>query len=191
MKPVVMKTLKIVSLLLLFTGATSRAVQAQDVRLQLGNLDKLETKAARSVDVSLDGPLLRIAISFLRDKKPEEAAIKELVIGLKGIYVRVYDFDKEGEYTTTDIDSIRAQLRGPNWSRMVGVKSKREGDNVEVYMMKSGNLVDGIAVIANQSKQLAVIQIVGSIDLEKLIKLSGKFAIPSIDIRIDTKEPKE
>ena len=191
MRPVVLKSAKFVSLLLLFTASAALAVRAQDVRLQLGDLDKLEARASNSIDVSLDGPLLRIGISLLKDNKPDEAAIKDLVIGLRGIYVKVYQFDKEGEYSTTDIESIRTQLRTPAWSRMVGVKSRKEDGNVEVYMMKSGSLVNGIAVIANQSKQLAVIQIVGSIDLEKLIKLSGKFGIPSIDISINDKEREE
>ena len=191
MKSVVLKTLKTISLLLLLATAASQIAKAQDPRLQFTDLDKLEAKASESVDVSLDGPLLRIAISMLKDKKPEEAAVKQLVLGLKGIYVKVLEFDKEGEYSTNDIDSVRAQLRGPNWSRMAGVKSRKEGDNVEVYMNKSGNLVDGIAVIASGSKQLAIVQIVGAIDLEKLIQLSGKFAIPSINIDIDNKDPKE
>ena len=191
MRPVVIKSAKFISLLLLFTASAALSARAQDVRLQLGDLDKLEARASNSIDVNLDGPLLRIGISLLKDNKPDEAAIKDLVIGLKGIYVKVYQFDKDGEYSTTDLESIRTQLRAPAWSRMVGVKSRKEDGNVEVYMMKSGSLVNGIAVIANQSKQLAVIQIVGSIDLEKLIKLSGKFGIPSIDISIDDKERKE
>ncbi len=102
--------------------------------------------------------------------------------GLKGIYVRAFDFDKEGMYAMSDVDSVRAQLRAPGWTRMVGVKSHKAGDNVEVFMMISGNQVNGIAVIAADPKALAVINIVGSIDLEKLIKLSGKLGIPNLDI---------
>ena len=188
---VVIRNLKFISLLVLYLAFAPLTARAQEARLRFGELDKLEAKASGSVDVSLDGPLLRIGISLLKEKKPEEAAIKELVIGLKGIYVRVFEFDKEGEYSNTDIESIRTQLQAPAWARMVGVKSRRDGDNLEVYTMMSGNLVNGIAVIANKSKQLAVIQIVGTIDLDKLIKLSGKFGIPEIDINIDNKERKE
>ena len=157
---VALKNAKFISLLFLLAAFAQSTARAQDVRLQLGELDKLQAKAAESVDVSLDGPLLRIGISLLKEKKPEEAAIKELVIGLKGIYVKVFEFDKEGEYSSSDLETIRTQLRAPAWSRMVGVKSRKEGDNLEVYTMMSGNLVNGIAVIANRSKQLAVIQIV-------------------------------
>lgn len=191
MKLVTINTLKVISLLFIVTVFAAPTAQAQDMRLQLDNLDKFEARASESVDVSLDGKLLEIAKVFLDAKKPEEAAVRDLVSGLKGIYVKVYEFDKEGEYSVSDIEPVRTQLRAPAWSRMFGVKSKKEGDNIEVYMMMSGSVVNGIAVLSTQPKQLSVIQIVGSIDLEKLVKLSGKFGIPSIEIKTDDKEPKE
>jgi hypothetical protein len=191
MRSVVVKSLKFISLLLFFTASTSWAVRAQEVRLQLAPLDKLEARATDSVDVTLDGKLLQLAGMFLNRKDPKEAAIKELIAGLKGVYVKAFEFAKEGEYTSADVDSVRTQLRSPGWSRMVGVKSKKVGENVDVYMLMSGDQIGGIAVIATDPKQFTVVNIVGTIDLEKLVQLSGKFGIPSIDINLGTKEPKE
>jgi hypothetical protein len=191
MNGAVMKPVKIIFLLLFITATACWTAQAQDVRLQLDSLNKLEARAQESADISLDGSLLRIAISFLDSKKPKEAAIKDAVIGIKGIYVKSYEFDKEGEYAVSDVESVRTQLRPPAWSRMFGAKSKKEGENLEVYMMMSGNMINGIAVLSTEPKQLSVIQIVGSIDLEKLVRLGGKFGIPSIVIDTDGKAPKE
>ena len=193
MKLVNIKSLKVISLLILFSATASWTAQAQDVRLQLTDLDKLEARATNTVDVTVDGKMLHIALPFLDSKNPKEAAIKDLIAGLKGIYVKVFEFDKEGEYSTADVDSVRTQLRAPNWSRMAGVKSRKDGENVEVYMMMTpgGGQIGGIAVIATEPKQLTVVNIVGMIDLEKLVKLSGKFGIPSIDVNTDNKEPKE
>jgi hypothetical protein len=191
MNLVITKSLRLFCLLLLILSAAALPAQAQEVKLRLDNLDKLESKASKSVDVSLDGQLLRIAIAFLNPKDPKQAEIKDLVSGLKGIYVKAFTFDKEGEYAMPDVDSLRGQLRSPGWSRMVGVKSKKEGANVEVYMMMSGNQINGITIIAAEAKELAVVNIIGSIDLDKLSKLSGKFGIPSIDIYSGNKEPKE
>lgn len=193
MKLVTKHALRILSLLILITATATLAAQAQEVRIQLGNLDKLEARASESVDVTLDGKLLNIATMFLDSKKPQEAAIKDLVAGLKGVYVRMYEFDKEGEYSIADVDSVRTQLRAPAWTRMAGVKSKKEGENIEVYMTMTGSQIGGITVIATEPKQLTVVNIVGMLDLEKLVKLSGKFGIPSIDVdvHINDKEPKE
>jgi hypothetical protein len=191
MRSVVMKSLKFISLLLLFTASAALTAQAQDMRLQLSGLDKLEARATDSVDVTLDGKLLELAKIFLNPKKPEEAAIRDMISGLKGVYVKVFKFDKEGEYSTTDVDAVRTQLRAPDWSRMVGVKSKKDGENVEVYMRLTGAQIGGITVIATDPKEFTVVNIVGTIDLEKLVRLSGRFGIPSLDIKIDNKERKE
>jgi hypothetical protein len=191
MKVVIFKSLRLTCLLLLVASSAAFVAHAQDVKLQLGNLDKLEARASESVDVTLDGQMLRLAGMFLDTKKPDQAAVKDLISGLKGVYVKVFNFDKEGEYSAADVDFVRTQLRAPGWSRMVGVKSKKEGDNVEVYTILSGSQINGMAVIAADPKQLTVINIVGVIDLEKLVKLSGKFGIPSLDINIGNKEPKE
>jgi hypothetical protein len=193
MKLVNIKTLKVISLLFLFSATTAWTAQAQEMRLQLNDLDKLEARATNTIDVTVDAKMLHIALPFLNSKKPKEAAIKDLIAGLKGIYVKVFEFDKEGEYSTADLDSVRTQLRAPNWSKMAGVKSRKGGENVEVYMMMTtgGTQIGGIAVIATAPKQLTVVNIVGMIDLEKLIKLSGKFGIPSIEVNTDNKEPKE
>jgi len=108
-------------------------VYGQDARVRFDHLEKLADRAAEVVDVTLDGSLLRLATMFLSEKRsPDEAKAKELVKQLKGIYVKSFEFDHEGEYTEADLESIRAQLRGPAWSRIVGVRSKRHGENSEV-----------------------------------------------------------
>ncbi|MDT5123766.1 MAG: hypothetical protein QOC96_3248 [Acidobacteriota bacterium] len=193
MNLVTIKSLRLICLLSLITVVASLTAHAQDIRLQLNNLDKLEARARDSVDVTLDGALLHLAEKFLNIKDPKEAAVKELLAGLKGIYVKSFEFDKEGEYSTSDVDAIRAQLRAPGWSRMIGVKSKKDGENAEVYMMMTtGSQIGGIVVIATNPKQLTVVNIIGTIDLDKLSQLSGKFGIPSIElIRNEKKTPKE
>jgi hypothetical protein len=185
------KLMGFIPFLFLVAATASWTAQAQDVRLQLDNLNKFEPRATSSVDVSLDGKLLELAGKFLNDSKPEEAAVKELVMGLKGIYVKSFEFDKEGEYAMSDVEAVRTQLRSPTWTRTFGAKSKKEGENLEVYMRMSGNMINGITVLATEPKKLSVIQIIGSIDLEKLVRLSGKFGIPSIEVRTNDKEPKE
>jgi Domain of unknown function (DUF4252) len=178
------KSLRLACLLTLLLATASLSANAQGVRLQLNNLNQLEPKASSSVDVSLDGALLRFAISLLNVKDPKQAQIKDAISGIKGVYVRAYEFDKEGAYALSDVDSVRAQVRAPGWTKMVGVRSNKEGENVEVYMMMTGSQVDGIAVIAADPKSLAVVNMVGTIDLDKLVKLSGRFGIPNLDINI-------
>jgi Domain of unknown function (DUF4252) len=155
---------------------------AQDARLEISQLDKLASRAAQTVEVSLDERLLRIAAKFLRSEDPDEARIKELVAGLKGVYVRVFEFENTGEYLAADIEALRSQLQVPGWTKIVGVRSKRDGENVEVYLKYQGDNVLGLAILAAEPKELTVVNIIGPIDLEKLSQLEGQFGIPKLGL---------
>ncbi len=161
---------------------------AQDVKLPSG-IDKLAAKATEVVDVSLDGPLLRLAGRFLSNNDPDEAKVKNIVNGLKGIYVKSFEFEKEGEYSPSELDEIRRQLRGPGWSRMVGVISKKGGDNAEIYMKLDDDHIGGLVILAAEPKQLTVVNIVGNISLDDLSALGGHFGVPDIDTGKDHKKP--
>ncbi|MFN8002175.1 MAG: DUF4252 domain-containing protein [Acidobacteriota bacterium] len=152
---------------------------AQNPKLQIDHLDKLFPKAAETIDVRVEGALLSMASKFLRSDKADEAAVKELVSALKGVYVKGVEFDKEGEISDADVDAIRQQLAAPGWDRIVGVRNKRDGENVDVYLMINSNaVIEGIGVLIHEPKQLMVVNVVGPIDPEKVTQLRGQFGIP-------------
>lgn len=156
---------------------------AQNARLQIDHLDRLFPKAVETIDVSLEGSLLQVASKFLSNKKADEAAIREMIGALKGVYVKGVEFDKEGEFTEADVEPVRNQLRAPGWERIVGVRSKKEGENVEVYLMLENGLISGVGVLVIDPKQLFVVNVVGPIDPEKIGQLRGAFGIPdSLDL---------
>ncbi len=174
-----MKRVVVLILLSAFYAATA---QAQEAKLQIDHLNKLADKAAEVIEVTLDERLLQLAAKFLSNQNPTEAKVKEIVSGLKGVYVRVFEFEKPGEYSLGDIESIRSQLRSPGWQKIVGVYSKRGGDNVDVHLKMQGDSILGLAIIAADPKQLTVVNVVGPIDLEKLRELEGQFGIPRLDL---------
>ena len=145
-------------------------------------LDKLAAKATEVVDVSLDGPLLQLASRFLSEKDPDEANVKKLVGGLKGVYVRSFQFEDRDQYKESDVEEMRTQLHGPGWSRIVGTRSKRNGDNSEVYLKTESGQITGLAVIVTDPKELTIVNIVGFIRPEDIRDLGGHFGIPKIDI---------
>src|SRR5688500_8726613 len=179
--------LPLIAGLLVVTAAF--AVQAQDPKIQTGSLDHLAAKASQTVDVNVDGRLMKMAAKLLSDKDVEEKEIKELVAGIKGIYVRRFEFEADGQYSAADVESIRSQLRGPSWSRMVNVTSKKDG-GLEVYLSFLGEQVNGLAVLATDDREFTVVNIVGPIDLEKLNKLEGQFGVPELGIESTNAKPK-
>lgn len=157
--------------------------RAQDPRIQIGHLDRLADTAVSVIDVTVDRMLLQLAARFLNPKRsPDEAKIKELVEGLEGVYVKRFEFEREGEFSPSDVDLIKSQLSGPSWSRVVGVRSKKDGRLIDVYLMAEGSVIKGLAAVATERKALTVVNVIGPIDVEKLSQLEGKFGIPKLDI---------
>jgi len=181
----IIRTPLIALLVIIGTGFMARA---QDSRIQLTSLDHLAAKANQTVDVAIDERLIRIAAKVFSDEKTDEKEIKQLLTGLKGIYVKSFEFENDGQYSPADVEVIRAQLRGPGWTRLVNVTSKKEG-SVEVYLLMNGEQIGGLAVLAAEDRELTVVNIVGPVDLEKLAKLEGKFGVP--DLEIETPKTKK
>ncbi len=175
--------LKALILALAFTPAWAQQQQQMQFPPEL---ERLAAKASDVVEVTLDGQLLQLAARFLSNKEPDEAKVKQLVSGLKGIYVRAFEFDREGEYTKADLDAVRNQLKGPGWQRMVNVKSLKNGENAEVYFRMEGDKAAGLLIIAAEPRELAVVHIDGPIDPEQLSDLGGHFGIPRLS---DRKKP--
>lgn len=174
-----MKTtiLKLTSIIFL-AGLMTVAAFAQNARIQMDHIDRLFPSALETIDVRVDGALLQIASKFLDKNKANEAQVREILNVLKGVYVKGVEFDKDGQFTEQDVEAVRQQLRAPGWERIVGVRSKRDNENVEVFLMLNNGLIEGIGVLVTDPKQLMVVNVVGPIDPEKISELRGSFGIP-------------
>ena len=186
---ILFKTLKLSFFALLLVLSISATAPAQSARIEMGQLDHLNAKASETVDVNIDERLMQITGKFLSGKDPDEVKIKELINGLKGIYVKRFEFERDGEYSQADIESIRSQLRNPSWSKILNVSSKNE-NSVEVYLMSSVSQVEGLVVVATDPKELTIVNIVGPVDLEKLSHLEGQFGVPELGIETTKPKPK-
>ena len=179
--------LPLIAVLIIVSAAF--VAHAQEPRIQTGSLDHLATKASQTVDVNIDERLMRMASKLLSDKDADEKEVKQLVAGIKGIYVRSFEFDADGQYTAADVESIRSQLRGPSWTKMVNVTSKKDG-SLEVYILLNGEQIGGLAVLSTDDREFTVVNIVGPVDLEKLSKLEGQFGVPELGIESSKAKPK-
>jgi hypothetical protein len=144
------------------------------------NLEALSSHAKESVKVTLDGSLLQLAARMIPDGDDDNQALKKIVAGIQGIYVRSFEFENEGEYSAADLESAKAQFRDPSWSRIVSVVSKMDGD-CEVFIRGAaeGKLA-GVGVVVGEPRELTIVRIVGEITPEQLIQLGGEFNIPRL-----------
>ena len=174
----------ILALILSLWGALSLCANAfaADGQLKLPEFAGLTDKAAESVIITLDPSLLRLATRFLDPSDPEDAAAREAIAGIKGIYVRSYKFDADFAYPKTDVDMVRKQLSAPGWQRLVEVRSRKEQQNVDIYILVEQEKANGLAIIASQPREFTIVNIVGSIDMRKLHQIEGQFGIPKLEL---------
>src|SRR5436190_2831571 len=154
----------IVTILLLLPAAAF----AQNGRVVIDIPPGLASKAVESVDVTLDGSMLRLASRFLSDG---EGDVKGMVSKLEGIYVHSYEFETEGVYDRSVVDRIQKQL-GPEWKRIVSVQHRMK-ENTEIYTLPKGDQLAGLVIIAAEPRQLTIVNLVGVIDLDKLASPEG------------------
>jgi hypothetical protein len=158
-------------------GAMAGVLFAQQFKIELDHLAK---KAANTVDLALPPNLLQLGAAMLDSKDPDQAKVKKIVGGLQGIYIKSFEFKKEGEYTKADLDQIRTQLKAPEWQRMVGVLSSEDRETVEVWVRSEGGKMTGLAILAADPHDLTVVNLVGTVDPSALSELSGHFGIPKM-----------
>jgi hypothetical protein len=165
------------------------AAQTPGPRMPLAGLEKLAAAASETVDVSLDTSLLALAARFMDDRgDPEEAKVKAMLTGLKGVYVRSYEFGADGAFGAAEVESIRRQLAAPGWSRMAGIRSKKDRADVDVYLWLDGERIGGLGILATEPRRFTVVNIVGAIDLDQLRRLEG-FGLPRLDLERDREKP--
>lgn len=158
----------------------------EPARLNLDRLSGIEAKARDVVEVNVDGKLLDLAKRVTaKVGDPDAAKVAQAISGLKAVYVRVYNFELDNEYNPADLDEIRSQLNAPGWEKLANVRSKKNNQRVDVYTMFTGSIMSGVAVIVSDSKSIAIVNVIGPIDIETLVELGGKMNIPKIEIEQD------
>ncbi len=158
-------------------GPTSR------VRL---DLPQMERKADEMVSMNLEGESLGMGQKLLAVRKGVSKSIKELVNGLKGVYLRRFWFSKKKAYSAEDIEPIRKQLESGAWVPIIDVRDRRNSESVTVYSYVENKEVTGITVISEEAQEFTVVNIVGPVDLEALSELGEQIGMPVM--RLATRE---
>jgi hypothetical protein len=188
MRSLIRYSLKLIPLVLF---ALALSAKAQDARLHFERLNGLEGKAKDVVEVNIDGKVLDLAKRVLaKSNDPDAKKVGQAIAGLQAIYVRAYTFENANEYNPGDIEDLRAQLQAPGWQKLANVRSKKDNQKIDVFTMFTGDTMSGVAVVMSQDKAIALVNVIGPIDIDLLAELGGKLNIPEMDIEINKDKPK-
>ena len=151
------------------------AAPAEAGSIDIGQL--LPSAKGEFVEVNLSPGILKFAAKLAARHDPEAA---ELVANLKSIHINVVDMDDSNRTTTIEkIETVRRKLEAQGWTKMVTVREKDDGDNVNVHVLQHGEeSIDGLVVTVIDRKGEAVfVNIVGNINADQIAKIADKFDI--------------
>jgi hypothetical protein len=149
--------------------------RAQGPELKLPTFDNLQQKALTSVNVSIGSFMLGMAGHLLEDDDAQTRELKKTLAGLKSVQVRSFEFNSDNAYSQSDVDSVRAQLSAPGWSRLVQTRDRDKNEAVDVYLAMDDHTVTGIAIIVSDPRKFTIVNVVGAVDLNQITKLRQTF----------------
>lgn len=169
--------------------ASSRAAEVEVGAIDIGQL--LPSAKGQFVEVNISPAMLKFAARIAARHEPEAA---EMIRNLKSIRVNVVGLDDSNRAATVEqIDSVRRRLETQGWTKMVTVREKEGGDNVDVHVKQHGEeSIDGLVVTVIDRKGEAVfVNIVGNINADQIAQLAEKFDLEplrKVHLKIDAKK---
>jgi len=170
----ILKT-RIATLLLSAAALALPALAQQPSPLMLPpQLEKdLAARASDVTEVTLNKNMLAFAAKFMHGKEDDDANIRQLIQGLDGIYVRDYEFDKDGEYAIDQLDQLRRAFSTPDWQPIVHEHERRSGETTDILMRVVNGENKGMFILNAEPRELSIVLILGPIRVEDLGKLHG------------------
>src|SRR6185312_8305311 len=95
---------------------------------------ELAAHASNVTEVTLGKNMLAFAAKFMNGDNKNDVATRRLIEGLDGIYVRDYEFDKPGQYSPDEVESLRKSFETPEWTPIVRERDRKNGETTDVMM---------------------------------------------------------
>jgi len=134
---------------------------------------QLAAAASDVTEVTLNKDMLGFAARFMDKKGGDDASVEKLIQGLDGIYVRDYEFDKEGQYSMEDVEKLRQSFETSDWMPMVRDKEKKTGESTDVMVKMVNGESHGMFILSVEPKELSIVLILGPIKMDQLGQLKG------------------
>mgnify|MGYP000843540467 CR=1 FL=1 len=144
------------------------------------DLDRFVSENSGNVktEVFLHSNILQMAARLVRQAEPEFAKMLESIA-----LIRVVDL----EFQDSDVGSIDnrssallSSMRDGSWQTLV--RTRNGDERTEICMQsRDPDRIDALAIVSGRGTRLSVVNIVGEIDLEKIVRLGEQFNIQSLE----------
>jgi len=153
-------------------GSAARA-QTSPLPLPPAVEKELAARASNVTEVTLGKNMLGFAAKFMNGKDDDEAATRKLIENLDGIYVREYEFDKDGQYSMQEIEKLRAYFETSEWTPIVHSRERNSGETTDVLLKLVNGETRGMFVLSCEPRELSIVLILGPVRMEDLSRLKG------------------
>ncbi|MGA2049614.1 MAG: DUF4252 domain-containing protein [Terracidiphilus sp.] len=133
---------------------------------------ELAARASDVTEVTLGKNMLAFAAKIMNGKNDDDAEIRHLIEGLDGIYVREYEFDKDGQFSPDEVNQLRKYFETSEWSPVVKERQRKTGESTDVMVKLVNGESHGMFILDVGPRELTIVLILGPIHTEDLSKLS-------------------
>jgi hypothetical protein len=156
---------------------------------------ELAARASNVDEITLDKNTLALASNFMAGKNKDDDATRQLIEGLDGIYVRDYEFDKEGQYTAKQIEQLRKYYETSEWSPLARDRDRKTGESSDVMVKLVNGQSRGLFILDVEPKEVSIVLILGPVhmqDLHKVLGVATRGALKGTDAEnsVQTKDKK-
>ena len=163
--------------LLLIAPLASRAQAAYpDDNWVPQGMDVLGRHASFHTDFTFDRQMLELVSGISGDEDT-----KRIVAKLRGISVHVYRYPEPGMYDPGALDAVRTQYRDRGWKHLVTKQSNPaaiQPGRTDMWIRFDHDNVEGMVLLLQNSTNLDLIAVNGTLSPLDLMHLRGHFGIP-------------
>lgn len=133
---------------------------------------------ASSVDINLQGAMLRLVGAAVLQEEPELAELVSQMQAMRVLVAPVDDLDPEK--TRAALARGVSSLEEQGWQRVVRVKE--DDEQVHVYLKEIEGRIEGLTLfVFEPHDEMTLINIAGRIDVDLLGALSQAFDVPTLE----------
>jgi hypothetical protein len=133
---------------------------------------ELAARASHVDEVTLNKNMLGFASQVMSGKNKDQN-LQKLIDGLDGIYVRDYEFDKDGQVTAEQVEKLRKYFETSEWMPLVRDHDQKTGETSDVMVKMVNGKKAGMFILDVEPKEVSIVLILGSFQMEDLGKLGG------------------
>ena len=134
---------------------------------------ELAARASDVTEVTLGKNMLAFAAKIMNGKNDDDAEARHLIEGLDGIYVREYEFDKDGQFSAEEVDQLRKYFETSDWSPIVKERQRKTGESTDVMVKLVNGASHGMFILDVEPRELTIVLILGPVHMDDLSKLRG------------------